>query len=76
LEAPLSLGLALALLIGKKFIKNLFWPKQRLGVDTNWLWYFPIISPTSHRIFMHVKQRSYVADGVKFAINSSHYLTH
>ena len=42
----------------------------------NWLWYFPIISPTSLRIFMHVKQRCYVADGVKFVINRSHYLTH
>ena len=76
LEAPLSLGFALSLLTGKKFIEILFWPKQRLGVDTNWLWYFAIISPTPHRIFMHVEQRSYVADGVKFVINSCHYLTH
>ena len=76
LEVPLSLEFTLSLLTGKKFIEILFRPKQRLRIDRNWLWYFPIISPTSHRIFMHVKQRSYVADGVKFVINSSHYLTH
>ena len=76
LEVPLSLGLALVLFTGKKFIKIIFWPKQRLGVDTNWLWYFAIVSPTPHRIFMNVEQRSYIADGVKFMINSSHYLTH
>jgi len=76
LEAPLSLVLALVLFTSKKFIEILFWPKQRLGVNTNWLWYFAIISPTPYRIFMHVEQRSYVADGVKFVINSSHYLTH
>ena len=76
LEAPLSLRSAFVLFFGKKLIKNFFRPKQRLRVDRNWLWYFAIISPTPHRIFMHVEQRSYVADGVKFVINSSHYLTH
>ena len=73
---PLSLGFALSLFTGKKFIGILFRPKQRLRIDRYWLWYFPIISPTSHCILMHVKQRSYVADGVKIVIYSSHYLTH
>ena len=76
LEVPLSLLFALSLFTGKKFIEILFRPKQRLRIDRYWLWYFPIISPTSHCILMHVKQRSYVADGVKFVIYSSHYLTH